>query len=399
MRSRYKYAKKGKDIKVNINIKKVVLFLLLSCVLGYLIYAYVGLSNIKSQNPLDEGNSNLYLLSKYPDSFKKTLIVFENEFDEQERIERVYMYAQNREKDMSILIYIPHWLLYMGLESDFGNAVAVSGFKYAGDFKKPGKGVEYAIWQLEDLLGMNVDDYIWFNSEAFLLLQEKLGEFSSETTYSQYYQNGSEISGEVFFLNGFVSRLNWFNLVLSASKFQDSNAVIYSSFKTLPNVVVELKNIQSSILNYKPFVIDVSLPVYLETKETEGSGGIASYFKSDEFDTVWRSNTSRMIDKGLERERVRVEVYNGSGISGEASAFARKVANSGCEVVRFDNAPTSEANTKFYIPNKEEFKESLSVISELLPGQYELIEGRPSFITTGDIVIVLGEDISSMYSF
>ena len=399
MRSRYKSAKKGKGIKLNINLKKVILFLFVASLLGYVIYAYIGFSNIKSQNPLDEGNSNFYLLSKYPDSFRKTLIVFEDEYDGQERIEKVFMYAQNKEKDMSVLVYIPHWMLYVGLESDFGNAVAVSGFKYAGDFKKPGKGVEYAIWQLEDLLGMNVDEYIWFNSEAFLLLQEKLGEFNSETMYSQYYQNGGEISDDVFFLNGFVSRLNWFNLVLSASKFQNSNAVIYSSFGTLPNVVVELKNIQSSILNYKPFVIDISLPAYLENKEAEGSGGITSYFKSTEFDTVWRSTTSRMIDKELEKERVRVEVYNGSGISGEASAFARKIANSGCEVVRFDNAPTNETNTKFYIPNQEEFEESLTVISELLPGQYELINGRPSFITTGDIVIVLGEDISSMYSF
>ncbi len=68
-------------------------------------------------------------------------------------------------------------------------------------------------------------------------------------------------------------------------------------------------------------------------------------------------------------------------------------------MVRFDNAPSKESSTKFYVPNQAEFKNSLAIIRELLPGQYELINGRPSFMTTGDIVIILGEDISSMYSF
>jgi hypothetical protein len=398
-KSRYKSAKKGKGFKLNLNLRKIAIFAVIVLLLGYVIYAYIGFRNIKSENPLREGNANYYLLSRRPNDFKKTLIVFENELEGQERIEKVYLYAYNKNKESSILIYLPNWLLYKGLESDFGNAVAVSGFKYAGDFKQPGKGVEYAIWQIEDLLGMNVDEYIWFDSKSFLLLQENLGEIESSTAYSQYYQNGSEVSEDIFFLNGFVSRLNWLNLIFSANKFRDSHSVIYSSFSSLPNIVVEMKSINSSILNLKPYVIDLSLAKYQKQTEAEGDVGVVRYVNISEYDLVWRSNTSRMIDRKLERERVRVEVYNASGIAGKASSFARRIANSGCEVVRFDNAPSKESSTKFYVPNQEEFKYSLDIITELLPGQYELINGRPSFMTTGDIVIILGEDISSMYSF
>ena len=285
------------------------------------------------------------------------------------------------------------------LESDFGSAVAISGFRYAGDFKQPGKGIEFAIWQFEELFGIKADEYIWIDANAFLLLKENLGEFTGDSAYAQYYQNGWEISEDVFFFNSFVSRLSWFNLILSASKFKDREAVIYSSLDSLLGVMVELKNINSKILKLRPYVIDMGNPIYLDQREFEGIGGIRNYLKLSAFDSVWREKTERMIDRVLERERVRVEVYNASGITGKASSYARKIANSGCDVVRFDNAPNREENTKFYVPNPQYFEKSLKIIMELLPGKYEIVNNRPDFMTTGDIVIILGEDISSMYSF
>lgn len=398
-RERYKSAKKNGSFKINLNLKKVGLILLLLCAIGYLVYVYISFMNLKSINPLVDDNTQQYLLTENPNTFKKTLIVFENKYGEdQDRIEKVYMYAHNEEKGLSILIYIPNWILYTGLENDFGNAVAVSGFKYAGEFIEPGKGAEFAIWQLEELLGMKVDDYIWFDSNAYNLLQENLGEVVGNTMYSQYYQNGSEISDDVFFLNGFVSRLDWLNLIFSAGKFKDREAVIYSSYSSLPIVVAQMKGINESIFKLKPFVIDLGMSQYLDSKENE-SGGIQNFVKLSVYDSVWRQNISRMIDKGLEKERVRVEVYNASDISGLASSFARKIANSGCEVVRFDNAPNTEDFTKFYISNETDFEKSTEVVTGLFSGQYEILNSRPSFMTTGDIVIILGKDISRMYSF
>lgn len=397
--SRYKSAKRKTLIKVNLNFSKIFLILFSLGLIGYLVYAYIEFTNVKILNPLRSGDSVHYLLKRYPDDFKKTLVVFENTYEGEDRIEKAYLYAYNGEKEMSVLIYIPNWVLYTGLESDFGSAVAISGFRYAGDFIQPGRGIEYAVWQFEEMLGMKVDDYIWFDAKAYLSFQENLGEVENNTSYSQYYENGTNISDEVFFINGFVSNLNWFNLFFSASKFRDSSAVIYSSYFSLPQVVVELKRINSGVFNLKPFVIDLGSSEYILAKESEDGIGISNYLVLSKYDALWRERTERMHDRDLERERVRVEVYNGSGISGEAYSFARKIANSGCEVVRFDNAPSRESNTKFYVPNKGEFENSYRVITDLFPGTYELIEGRPSFMTTGDIVVILGEDISSMFSF
>lgn len=398
-RGKYKSAEMNKIPKVKFNWFKLILILVGILFVAYIGYTYVNFLNIKTQNPLNGTSGEKYLISKNSGSFKKTLIVFESEYEGKQKIEKVYLYAENKEKGASILIYLPSWVMYRGLESDFGNAVAVSGFRYAGDFIKPGKGIEYAIWQLEEVLGLKIDDYIWFDAKTYESIRDVLGEVITDTVYSQYYENGNEVSEEVFFLNGFVSRLGWVNLLVSGNRLESNGSVLYSSFNTLPSAIVQLKSIHKSILSLKPYVIDFSQSRYLLQEESDAGAGISSYIKTNEFDIQWREKTVRMIDKGLEKERVRVEVYNASGIAGKASSYARRIANSGCEVVRFDNAPNNQEKTQFHVPNEEEFKISLGVVGELFPGVYEILSTRPSFMTTGDIVIILGEDISKIYSF
>jgi hypothetical protein len=385
--------------RLHLRMDRVVLFLILICIVGYIVYTYIGFSKIRSEDILRSSNSNYYLLSDKKDALEKTLIVFEEEYNEREVIKYVYLYAVNKEKGKAVLIFLPGWLEYKGLERDFGTPVFVSSFKHAGEFLQQGRGYEYAIWQIEQLLGSNIDQYIWFSPEAFNIFQEKLGESSGDSVYAQYYANGFDVNDEAFFLNSFVSRLGWINLLMSSSKFKDSQAVIYSSLPTLGNVMYDLKDIQKGILSLRPYLIDFSSTQYLSQEESTNGGGMQSYIDTKEYDTVWRGFVDSMIDRELEKERGRVEVYNGSGLSGYASQYARRVRNSGIEVVRYDNAPSEEERTKFYIPNPEDLPITIQIIQEIFPGTYEVVEGRPSFMTTGDIVIVLGKDIPTVYSF
>jgi hypothetical protein len=88
-----------------------------------------------------------------------------------------------------------------------------------------------------------------------------------------------------------------------------------------------------------------------------------------------------------------VEVYNGSGIPKAALRYSRTVQNLGTRVVRTGNAPIDEEKTKIYISKKDSFNKSLSLVEKIFVDKPEIIEGRPAFMTTGDIVIVLGKDI------
>lgn len=399
-RERYKRKKDGKEKKrINFDIRKILLLLFLLSILGYGGYAYIGLSNIKSEDPLKQSNSEYYLLSNQKDALEKTLIVFEEKYNEKERISVAYMYAENKEKGVSVLTYIPGWIEYSDLEKDFGGSIAVSAFRYGGDSLQEGRGFEYAIWQFEQILGSNIDEYIWVGSEALDVFEEKLGKSTGDSVYAQYYSNGFDVNQEAFFLNSFVSKLGWLNLIISSSKFKNSQAVIYSSLPTLGNVILKLRQIHQNTVSLRPYLIDFSNSQYLSSKESTSGIGISSYIKTQEYDSVWRGFVDSMIDRKLEKERVRVEIYNGSGMSGYASQYARRIRNSGCEVVRYDNAPQEQDKTQFFVPNRNDFVNSLEVILELFPGTYEILQERPVFMTTGDIVIILGKDIPTVYSF
>ncbi len=403
MPPRVRRNRRKQEIKVSMkrkfNIKRLLFFLLVIAVVAYVVYAYIGYRNIKSEDVLRNSNSSFYLLSKQKDELDKTLIVFEKEYNGKDMISMAYLYSENREKGVSVLTYIPGWVEFAEVKDDFGSSIPVSSFRFAGDFLQEGRGYEYAIWQFEQLLGSNIDSYIWISSEAFTVFSERLGESSGDVLYAQYYSNGFDVNQDAFFLNSFVSKMGVLNLTISSYKFKDDEAVIYSSLSTLGNTVAKLKQIHSSTMSTKPYLIDLSNSRYLSQQESSNAVGITSYINTTEYDNVWKEFAMSMVDRQLERERVRVEVYNGSGMSGYAGQYARRIRNSGCEVVRFDNAPQLQPKTQFYVPKPESFKYSLEVIFELFPGSYEVIEGRPSFMTTGDIVIILGKDIPTVYSF
>ncbi len=398
-RERYKREDGRTRRKLNIKFGNILFFLILISIIGYGVYTYIGFSNIKSEDPIKQSNSDYYLLSNQRDALEKTLVVFEEEYNEKERIKVAYLYAENKEKATAVLVYIPGWVEYTGLEKDFGSSIPISTFRYAGDFLQEGRGFEYAIWQFEQLLGSNIDEYIWISSSAYKIFSDKLGESGGDSVYAQYYSNGFKVNQEAYLLNSFVSKMGWLNLIISSPKFKDSEAVMYSSLPTFGNVIMRLKQIHESTISLRPFLLDLSNAEYLSQQESLGKVGITSYIETEKYDEVWRSFIDGMIDRELEKERVRVEVYNGSGMSGYASQYARKIRNTGCEVVRFDNAPNEQEKTQFYVPKKDEFSKSLNVIFELFPGTYEIVEGRPSFMTTGDIVIILGKDIPTVYAF
>ena len=158
-----------------------------------------------------------------------------------------------------------------------------------------------------------------------------------------------------------------------------------ASFKTIVN-------------SSETYVMDLSWSKYA-TEEFSDQGGPIATINIAEYDKALRRRLVDVIDRDLEKERVRIEVYNGSGGEGKAGIYARKILNNGCDVVRFGNAPDPLEKTKVFISDKNEFGASLAVVEEVLFGRYEILEERPSFMTTGDIVILLGKEVLQLEIF
>ena len=388
-----------KTTRSNFPFRIILLSLPLILLVGFVLYYIFTVTNVNTIDKTILNGSQRYLLSQSNGESKRTVIVFEEGLENERRISEVYLFLNNKEKGKSLLVYIPSWLYFTGLEENFGNAIPISSFRYAGDTLQEDRGVEYAVWQISQILGITFNDYIYISSEANITLDSAFGEdMGSKDRYREMFKKGNASLSEGFFkLQDISSKLSFVKSLFKVNDIRNFNNNIYSDLSFI-EVVNMIKGIEKVLQTSESYAIDLGNPEYSE-EELANSGGIRRYLLSRKFDSSYRELISLLIDKELEKERVRVEVYNGSGVAGAAQQFGRKIENSGCDVVRYENAPKTIEKTIMYIPKPDDFKKSFKIVSEIFSDNFELVEGRPDFMTTGDIVIILGEDIKRMYSF
>jgi hypothetical protein len=399
-RRKVKKTKRRTSRKRNINFKAVISSLLTGVFLLYTTYFFVVLFGIQTKNPIEDNLASHTLLSRRRNDLEKTLFIFEGNTDEDRRISDVYAFFENRSKNLSLLVYIPGRIYFGGLEGEFGSPIAISSLRYAGDFLQEGRGVDYTLWQLSDILGFRPDNYIWLSTEAYENMLEIYGYQVPPKEKDRALYNtlvGAEPSDSFFGLHNFSSNVSNFKTFLSIRKVGKLDEQICSNMSFI-QVLQRLGNFNRRVERSQTYALDISRPTF-STEKFSDVGGVVRDINIPEYDRVLRRYLSEMIDRGLEQERVRVEVYNATNIGGRALIYSRKIQNAGCDVVRFGNAPGNYERTKVYVSDKEEFKNSLRVVSDVLLDRFEILEERPSFMTTGDIVIILGEDISQMEIF
>ena len=387
-----------KEKKKPIPVKKVLLALTILLCIGYLVYVAILITGVKKNDPLSENGSSSFLLSDTSfDDLDKTLWVFEEGLGSDSKITDAFLVASNKEKTFLLNIYIPGWIYFEAGEEDFGNSLTVSNFKYAGDFLEEGRGVEYAIWQFEQMLGTKIDHYIWIGEEDQSLYSKAFGVYRDAKGDFGYNSSEEDFTPDALVLDSFVSNFHILKIPLHPGAVSAMGKRIKSD-SSLFDILGIISSTKSRLSGYDKHILDTGSGEYVK-EELSTAGGVAYYFSSAEYDESFRKYLLNILDRDLEKEQVKVEVYNGSGISGAAGQMARKIENSGCDVVRYENAPDLSDHTILYVPDTERFKNSLSVVKEVVGTNVEVINERPEFMTTGDIVIVLGGDIERMYSF
>jgi len=389
-----------KTKNINIPFKSIFVLITIILFLGFAIYYTFTVAGIKNIDKTRLNGSQRYLLSQSNGESKRTVIIIEKGLDKERKISEVYLFLSNKEKGKSLLVYIPNWLYFTGLEENFGSAIPISSFRYAGDTLQEDRGVEYSVWQISQILGITFNNYIYINSEANNTLNAVFGEdVAQRDRYKEVFkaEDKSSLSEGFFKLQAISSKISFVKSLFKLNEFNNFNNNIYSNLSFIQTINL-LKSIDKTLQSTESYAIDLTSPKYSEEK-LSNTGGIKRYFLSTEFDKSYRELISLLIDRELEKERVRVEVYNGSGVAGSAMQFGRKIENSGCDVVRYENAPKTIEKTVVYISKPEDFKKSFKIVSEIFSDNFDLVQGRPDFMTTGDIVIILGEDIKRMYSF
>ncbi len=251
--------------------------------------------------------------------------------------------------------------------------ISVKDLTYAGKSYMYRDKYAYVIKQIEEQMAINFDSYVLFGSEISK-------NFISD---SSTWGNSEEEVLTIF------SKLSLFNLMpryykvhLFEEYFHSNMSFLemYSIFQSLEGVVVS-DNYEYFYLGDDEFVREVTL----------GGSRDVKALNTVAFDQSLRANIDISRTRALRGEHVKVEVYNGSDIPGYARTIARRIYNSGCRVIRFKNASVPYDETKIYVSDMEKFVNGLEVVNDIVK-EATVVEGRPSFLTTGDIIVVLGMD-------
>lgn len=379
-----KRKERKKKEKKRVPLGKYLLWILLFAFVVYFAYFLLSVFTLKTVDVSASNDSSLNLFSKVSSDLEKTLIIVEEKDGDRSKIVSVYAYLENKSKKNELLIYLPGDVYYAGLEEKFGNEIPVSSFRYAGDFLERGKGVEYAIWQINQLLGFKSERYIYFSSDATDIVKGFVG--NKEGVFV-----GASGVEEI------ASALSFQKMFFSVRELNGLDEKIYSNVPFYTTRLT-LESLKSGKKGYRREVIDFSDEKYLKEGKLL-TGEEIKVLNTSEYDKELNKLLTNVLDRNLENERVRVEVYNGSGLTGVVYSFGRKITNSGCDVVRYENAPNMYTKTTLFIPDMESFKNAYEIVSDVIPVDFDIVEGRPDFMTTGDIVVILGENIEKMYSF
>lgn len=92
-------------------------------------------------------------------------------------------------------------------------------------------------------------------------------------------------------------------------------------------------------------------------------------------------------------EQIKVEVFNATNTPGLAFRTAKKLINYGVNVVRYSNAPRAEEISILYVPPNLVAKLNTEIIKSLVKQDIKVLNTPYEYNSTGDVVLVLGNDI------
>ncbi|MFH1547517.1 MAG: LCP family protein [bacterium] len=263
------------------------------------------------------------------------------------------------------------------------NLVRIKDLFVVGGLETPPKTCAYAVYSIEELMAIHVDGYIWVPSETlsgFLQLGRKeipTELFEEDMEYEEWALNWNEFWVDYF---DSVSLINiWRNRDVISQIY--SNMDVISAFSFIDDFgTIKADNVFSVTLSQDQL-----------QEQTNNQGDIVDVVTKGSVD---KALNGYLQDLTVDREQARVEIFNGSKIDGLGSRYERWIEHLGADVIRVQNAPGEWEQTTVFVTDMDEFSYTLEKIVDLWGENIKVVERRPDFITTGDIIIVLGLDFS-----
>lgn len=385
------FAKKKNSTSTISRWMKLVLRFVIATLALYALYsAYIiGERFVTADSRCSLCDSKLELLKERKD-LSSTLFVVKSPVEN--RIAGAWLVISNDNLARTVVFYIPPGVYIDDPNDLFRSSLPLSDLEYAGDLINPDRSVEYVIWQIGNMTGFTVENYFWLDASALKYLTELYGDPSEYTalSYKENYKNPVEISDAALFINSLVDHFSYTKTATKSKSWEKYVESLDTNVSSM-SIMSELYSMKMIFRAGDVVMVDLSQPGLFRTYNADNGREVLTVNYS-EYDKVIQDNFNIVRSRSVEKEQARVEVYNGSGIPGLASRYARKVYNYGVKVVRYDNSPTEFEKTTIYVSHRDRFAQSFSSVEDLVCDKCEIIEGRPDFITTGDIIVILGKD-------
>lgn len=346
--SKRRKVKKEKRGNIGRVVLKISPYVILSLVFLFLLYRTIVLIGFE----VNCTTITTDILSNNSDMISE-LFVFENDG----KISNIEVLIYSKDRKNILKISIPTWI-YVSQEGV--DEIPLSSLEAVGEFLEYGLGKEYTVGYLSDLLGMKFDNYVWLVDSS-----ENVEDFQKD--------------------------LSVWSILFDFKYNKELKGHIYSNLPII-NLITQINFLNSIMNEYEYEIMDISVCCIKEIVISDDNRQL--HFDISAFDSEFSKYIDNLVSRAVERERVNVEVYNASNISGLASTYARKIAHTGCRILRYDNSPNLYENTAIYISELEGYESSLGLVRDVMGEHIEVIYERPTFITTGDIVVVLGKDLS-----
>jgi hypothetical protein len=413
---------KKKAVKTNVNgsvIFKVALLALFLAVLMKFIFQGVSIldqyKNLSFTDPL--GTHLLDPMEINPDNgvVTVTAIIIETPFKEDAedlikepsitKIDHIYLSIWNADLERGILVCIPGWVYYPSLLSGITGDDTYVSFANSLYVANKTEDISYVFGEIETIFGIPINSYIWVDRTAREFTDKVFGEVAYVDDSSEYMQN-------------FVDSIGLFDLLTSSKELEDSLISVEDGEESEREMgihtnlsAIEIYDIVKRISSHMD--TDIMEVIDLSEEGAYRNGALESGYpvlllNVNEFDNMLEDHFQVLRSRTVEKEQAKIEVFNSSSVGGLAGNIGRHVTNNGLSLLRAGNSPVGIDTTTIFVTNLEKYGHSVNMVkayleralywSSLVEGEsvndidVRVVTGRPSFLTTGDIVVVIGNN-------
>lgn len=385
----------SKSYAVKALIIKVAVTLVLCLLIAGLVYSVSSIVSLIGTELEDELSGSDRIQLNKVQGIEKTLIAVE---DDNGDILAIYVVILNENSGSVLVYYIPPNVYMHDFTGGIEAMVLTKNLFYAAEMLDKSSKVEYLVWQVQNSIAVKFDSYYVIRNDALPALSEL---FEIDSFGNEYIAQNREID----FYDSVVKVDAFFADLISSASFpklifnSEEIAIVLSA--TFSNETpIDFYRLLRSMKSAKGGLIYHDLgSAKLTVKEISDTEEVVRRIDYYGVDEITQHNLDIVKSKDLLREQVKVEVYNASGISKAAGRYSRYISNSGCTVLRYGNAPELLSRTTIFVSDHDDFKGSLDVVLDIFPVEPEIIDVRPDFMTTGDIVVLLGGDLAGEMSW